>query len=483
MIKVIPPGSFAFDDPVARLVDVWSQGVDKAWAEKRAAVLTREISDIRPEPGHSFIHLISMGAHEAYGFNRNADAFNEKSGSFRLGNGKTVQLGGGLMQYHPTFMKYGHVYKHHKNDDPAKSIGEIKAAAYNPDMRRGELIIKVPHNMEWEQDLQKLASGKDVPFSMACKVANDMCTECGHRARTRKEYCPCLKDHISEITKQGNYIGAMNDIPGFFDISKVIRPADRIAWSLQKVAGLDLTTIGGAELAEQLGLSAPTWSPGYGDGRYAEKMSAANKLAEIEKHVDAMASGKENGQLKKVLFGCPASRMSDRDMSTLKQGSLNGVLKKLAQAEIVLHPTDFFQLVMGQKFSSIQDNVSAVTDTLPGMFNRLEKAGEINECIADGTYDSQDTAIPRHVCQLIEKLACDHSLAFVPVQNRAHVAIVSGVGPHLEQVKIGEKQAAASNQVDYLTKEYAKYLLSFVKESGCNELTTRLTVLRNYLRF
>lgn len=483
MIKVIPPGSFSFDDPVARLVDVWSQGIDRKWVEKRAAVLTREIADIRPEAGHSFIHLISMGASEAYGFNRNADGFNEKAGSFKLGNGKTVQLGGGLMQYHPTFMKYGHVYKHHKNDDPSKSIGEIKAAAYNPDMRRGELIIKVPHNLEWEDDLQKLASGKDVPFSMACKVANDMCTECGHRARTRKEYCDHLKNHISEITKEGHYIGAMNDVPGFFDISKVIRPADRIAWSLQKVASLDLATIGGAELAEQLGLSAPAWSPGYGGGSYAEKMSASDKLAEIEKHVDAMANGKENNQLRKVLFGCPSSRMSNQDMSTLKQGSLGGVLRKLAEAEIVLHPADFFQLVMGPKFSSIQDNVSMVVDTLPGMFDRLTKSGEASECAADTTYDPTDTAIPRHVSNLIEKLAGDHSMAYVPVQTRAYAAIVRGVSPWVEGAKIGEKQAAVSNQVGYLAKEYAKYILSFVKESGCNELTTRLTVLRNYLRF
>lgn len=484
MIKVIPPGSFSFDDPIARLVDVYSQGVDKSWMQKRAAVLTREIQDLRPEPGHSLIHLISLGAMDTYGYNRNADGFNEKAGSFTLGNGKVVQLGGGLTQYHPTFMKYGHVYKHHKNDDPAKAIGEIKAAAYNPEMRRGELIIRVPHNMEWEQDLQKLASGKDIPFSMACKVANDMCSECGNRARTRKDYCDHLRNHMSEITKEGNYIGAINDVPGFFDISKVIRPADRIAWSLQKVAALELGTIGGAELAEQLELSDPTWSPGFGSGSYAQKMSAASKLAEIEKHVDAMANGKDNDHLKKkTLFGCPSSRMTDRDMDQLKQGSLGGVLRKLAEAEIVLHPEDFFRLVMGQKYGSMADSASMVVDTLPGLFNHLAKSGEINECAADHSYDSTDTAVPRHVVDVIGRLASDHSLAYGPTQKRAAVAIVSGGSTPPLVHQDTEKRAAVSNQVNSLSKEYAKYVLSFVKESGCNELTTRLTVLRNYLRF
>lgn len=481
MIKVIPPGSFDFGDTTARLVDAHSRGVDRGWMQKRAAVFTREIAELRPEPHHSLIHLISMGSMEAYGFNRNADGFNEKSANFKLDNGKIIKLAGGLMDYHPTFMKYGHVYKHHKNDDPAKSIGSIKAAAYNPEMRRGELIISVPHGLEWDDDLQKLANGKDVPFSMACKVAYDICTACGNRARTRKEYCDHLRDNMSDITKQGNFIGAINDMPAFFDISKVIRPADRIAWSIQKVASLDLVKVGGAELAEMMCVSAPILE--IGTDEYSRKLAAADKLAAIEKQVEGLAHGSDNGHLKALAAGCPRGGLDDAAIRTLRTAPLNGALHSLGEAKVALAVGDFFRLVMGpEKYGSMADSIPMVESMLPGMFNRLSKSGEIGECAADSTYDSLHTAIPRSVKELVTKLASDHSLAYEPVKRRATFAAVRGGDvPELVQGEFN-KQAAVSKQAQYLCKEYAKYVLSFVKQSGMDELTNRLTVLRNYLR-
>jgi intein/homing endonuclease len=118
MIKVVFPHAFNFGLPVARLVDVHSGGIDHVWMQKRAAVLSKEISEIRPEQGHSFIHLITMGAQEFYGANRNGDGFNEKSARWEAFDPKpdgptSVMLDGGLMQYHPTFKKYAHVYKDH----------------------------------------------------------------------------------------------------------------------------------------------------------------------------------------------------------------------------------------------------------------------------------------------------------------------------------------------------------------------------------
>jgi hypothetical protein len=176
MIKVIGTDSFNFDAPAASLVDVHSRGVDKTWMTKRAAVLVEEIKSIKPEAGHSYIHLISLGAGEFTGANRNGDWFNEKAGEYEFsdpkpGKDKIIKLAGGLEEYHPTFMR-GHVFKHHKNTDPKQNIGEIKAAAYNPEMHRGELIIKVPHGQEWDSDLQKMANGTSPAFSMACKVAS-----------------------------------------------------------------------------------------------------------------------------------------------------------------------------------------------------------------------------------------------------------------------------------------------------------------------
>ena len=184
MIKVVNPESFNFDSPIAQLMDVHSRGLDKDWMVKRAAVLTQEMKDIKPESGYSYIHLISLGAGEFTSNNRNGDWWNEKAGEFELpepkeGIPKIIKLGGGLVEFHPTFMQ-GHVFKHHRNSDPKLAIGEIKAAAYNHDMHRGELIIKVPHGKEWDADLEKMAEGKQTSFSMAAKEPSDRCSICGN---------------------------------------------------------------------------------------------------------------------------------------------------------------------------------------------------------------------------------------------------------------------------------------------------------------
>ena len=91
MIKTIFSDSFDFGVPAVSLVEVWSRGLDRGWMKKRAAVLTREIAEIKPEPGHQFIHLISRGAQEHYGSNRNGDGFNEKRSSFEFPFPKSIE--------------------------------------------------------------------------------------------------------------------------------------------------------------------------------------------------------------------------------------------------------------------------------------------------------------------------------------------------------------------------------------------------------
>lgn len=188
MLKVVFPQAFNFNAPTARLMDVHARGVDAAWMQKRAAVLTAELKSVRPEKGHSFIHLITMGAQEYYGANRNGDGFNEKTAKWELpapkkGTPKIITLDGGLTQNHRTFLKYAHVFKDHVNKDPDLRSGDVHAEAYNPDMHRGELIIKV-QNDKWEPELEKLASGDDIAFSMSCKVPYDICFAAGTPIRT-----------------------------------------------------------------------------------------------------------------------------------------------------------------------------------------------------------------------------------------------------------------------------------------------------------
>lgn len=172
MNKLILTSSYDFDTPAVQLVDIHSRGVDKSWMQKRAAALTDEISGVQAEPGRSHLHVIAMGSTENYGPNRNADGFRRSE----------------LMNKHATFVTNGHVYKHHKNKDPQKASGIVKFSAYNEPMNRVELIIAVD-NDKWSKELEKLASGQDLPLSMACKVAHDVCSICNNKAPHRDKYC------------------------------------------------------------------------------------------------------------------------------------------------------------------------------------------------------------------------------------------------------------------------------------------------------
>lgn len=488
MLKVIPAGSYDFGVPQASLLKIWSRGPDRDYMHKRAAVMDSHIAGIRPEKGKSFIHLISLGGAEYYGFNRNGDGFNEKSAEVEIpepkkGVPKHVKLADGLHKFHQTFMKSGgHVFKHHKNTDPKYSIGEVVAETYNPDMHRGELIIKVADDHpDWQSEIQGLARGKDIPFSMSCKIAKDLCNWCGNRARSRMEYCDHLRYHMGEIIKSGHLVGAWNDDPFFFDISKVWRPADRIAWSFRKVAS-DLAPAGGAALADELGLVTPNWifdeKATTLSKYYQKKLACAHKMAEIEKIVDGMARGEDNPHLKAMCGACPPD-LPKSEMLKLQKQKLLDVLEGLGSAQICLSLRDFFRLVMNNDFSQVEPDLDDAEAMLPGLFNRLQDNGGLHECASDGAYDPTGDAIPLSIRNVLEGLIGPHSLRPGPAKRRMTITIIRGGS-------MPEKRAGysgQSKQADYLAREYAKYLLSYGLHAAGNAEGRELTVLRNRFRF
>lgn len=485
MLKIVLSGSFDFGIPTMSLVDVHRRGPDSTWMHKRAAVLTRELEGIRPEPGHSFLHLIDMGAQEAYGFNRNGDGFNEKAASFELpepkpGTPKIIKLAGGLIDYHPTFLKYGHVFKHHMNKDPQRAIGEIKAAAYNPEMRRGELIIKVPHGHEWDADLEKLASGKDIAFSMACKVAYDICSICGNRAKTRAAYCDHAANHMSAITKAGHQVGVINDAPSFFDISKVIKPADRIAFSMYKAASAT-AELCGAELAEEAGLIEPNlYVPQTPLSLlYQEKLAAVRKLADIEKEVELKAKGGDNKHLSELGAATKTDECSE-ELQKLKCCPLSQVLSSLHDARISLSLRDFFKLV--SKESIPDGDLDEAENLLPGMFGRMLSDGSADDNARDSAYDGVSGSLPKPIREMIEQMTGSHSMSGNPARMRVRVMIIRGVKPKVRQLET--KQASWNTKAAELVREYGRYQLSFaVREHQKDLPSNELTVLRNYLTF
>ena len=490
MVKLVLSSSFDFDTPHAALIDTYSRGLDYNALQKRASAFTEKLArQVKPEDGYSFIHLISMGAQEYFGCNKNGDGFNAKTAEYEFpdplpGKAKRQMLRGGLEQYHSTFKKSGHVFKGHRNDNPALSIGDIFAEAYNKDAHRGELIIKVANSHpDWCDDLQKLAHGKDIFFSMACKVPDDICSICSKHSRTRAEYCDHLAHNITDITKEGHAIFAINDETDYFDISKVVRPADRIAFSLYKAAEFS-RSMGGAELAEKMGIVFPHFASfeGAPSAKHA-KLAAAQKLADIEKRVSALARGEDNSHLRSVSKAIPED-MCDSDVDTLGSCKLCDALQGLADAQICLSVHDFMRLVLKSKHKdSIPDLLPAVKKRLPGIFTRLLSSGDADEIANDSSYDLPSVAsVPSHVRELVSRLASEHSSGHSPVLRRMQITIIRGnKEPRLQDAE--EKSASVSLQAEGLAREYAKYQLSFVK--SCSEglsYSGELTVLGNFAK-
>jgi len=487
MLKVVLPHAFNFGEPVARIADMHSRGLDRDWMQKRAAVLTKELAAVRPEKGHTFIHAISMGAQEAYGANRNGDGFNEKSATWHAfdpkpGGPTTLTLDGGLQQYHRTFIKHANVYKDHVNKDPALASGSIVAEAYNPDMRRGELLIKVS-NDKWGPELEKLARGEDIPFSMSCKVPYDICSACLNKAPSRKQYCEHLKSDMSQVKEAGHQVFAINDRPCFFDFSGVFRPADRIAWGLQKVASdgvMPEEWIPSTMLAEQWGLKIPTSVLFDSSPRpVQEKVAAMERLASMEKQIEA--TGRLFGS--EVDAGTPNGSLPEDELDKLRSVDWNELMGALSQAKICLPMKDFFRLMLGNKYDSVAGEMDNAQSLLPGIFSRmLNSCDGVEDVTGSPAYDPATSLMPKGVRDVIESIKPSMSLGEGPVGRRLQVTIIRHGGGPAQVFRKASSARSITKTAEYMAKQYATYQLAFVRaqEGAGDRLASGLALLQNY---
>lgn len=186
-----------------------------------------------------YVRINILGAGEYWSTNLNGDFFSEKM----------------LKEYHKTFMS-ARMYLHHDNDDPAKSIGKVIFASYNdaPDAKRVEVLVAIDrNNPRAAATIKKIENGEGINVSMGCRVPYDVCSKCGNKASSRKEYCEHLKHHMNELEPSGLRICAFNPVGDFFDVSDVGVPADPSSGFLEKVASLE--TISSAQLAEMYALA------------------------------------------------------------------------------------------------------------------------------------------------------------------------------------------------------------------------------------
>jgi hypothetical protein len=164
---------------------------------------------------------------------------------------------------------------HNCNKDPEASYGDILLSVYNPVYHRVELIIGVDEKKS-PDIIGRMENGDYPVWSMGTKIPYDVCSICGNKAPTRRQYCEHLRYMLNQIDPDTQRLVYADNInPKFFDISYVLVPADKTAMTLKKVAFVMPSgkTLSSAELAEK--------------AAQIRKESEEDKRATMEKDVPA----------------------------------------------------------------------------------------------------------------------------------------------------------------------------------------------------
>ncbi len=453
MIKVTE-SSYNFDRPISCIVPVGSKGIDTGWTVKTASLLSKELSEITSEPGTTVIHTLALGSTERYGPNRNADGFSRDH----------------CKKTHGSFVKSGRFHRNHDNKDPSKAIGKIVCSAYNDEMDRVELVVRLDNNKA-DEEVQKLSSGEDLPVSMGCRVAYDVCSICGHKAPSPKHYCEHTKTAMGKILHDGRQVYVDNPNPDFFELSSVHRPADRIGFTFRKVASAEV--ISSVKVAEALDLWLPAHVYAAESGQRAlNKLAALERLASMEKHIECDLSPMDK------IIGASTGSGSFIDSSGI--GRLVDNPEKgfgqLHANKVMLSLKDFIKLLEKAGLKGGTEAIEDIQDSLPGIFGRLLSSP--HEALASSYFDGDDGESCCLSSTNMMPLLSGCSLHAEPMQKRITITILRG-SKLASAARVYKKSTPFVNAIADL---YASYKLAFLThpKNLTDSLLTKSAILQHY---
>lgn len=449
MIKV------TYSSDISSTVGVGGEVVKSAsdLGKQAATIFHMEYEELKPPSGMTGIHLVALGDSEAYPMNRNGDLFPKEA----------------CVKYYPTFIKHGHVYEHHRNKDPKKSIGQIKAAAYNPDMHRIELYIWAD-NEKAHDHLERLEKTGEVPFSMACKVPNDRCSVCGaiRKCAGDESECDHIKYSLGKIAEDGTQIGTYNDEPTWFDISFVGRPADRIAWNLKVASDMpdQLTINSSVKQAEVEGYVLPDDLAIESD-RSKRKLCIMKKLAEAYSKCESWLSGetKPTGR-DKVRFELrklAGARVDDETLTRMRELDPSSAFAALGDAGIVMDARSLFKYAFGPNYYVVEHYVPHVEKAASEVIRSAVDTASCAEFCNDSRFDASQSGftpspVPGWLAADLMKSAAAYGFGTVDPVTSVLESIASGNEPSFS---VGSKEKSAEDVdpsvVRKLAKKYASY--------------------------
>lgn len=413
---------------------------------KRAAA--KHLLKYAKTPNQEDLHIIALGAYEGTGFNRNGDAFMEKDCEANHHYFKDADRA---------------VHRHHKNKPNDPKFGNIKAAAYNKEMKRVELIVGLDRD-KCADILDEQEKTGNTNWSMASKQAYDVCSWCDHKAKTDDDRCEHIPSKIGELNKIGQVCGMLNPNPKWFEISYVRRPADRIGMSLGKMAADSalspmlpkdfLNIYGEVYVPLHLGLSK----------KASDKRALLKKLSEMEKHIAGISrSGpKTSRDLYMARQSSEANQNSipGETIDELRKYAPEKLLKALAEEGILLNPEDFSKYLFGDRVD--QKNIQGMKSHLPSVYSDLEEEQD-GQVVNNEHYEpSESDIMPAQLKRLAGSMAPECSLDGDAVNKRRIRAILQAGGEGRKHQTTAPEQRSKQAFDKELAKEYAAYKLAAI---------------------
>jgi hypothetical protein len=443
----------------------WECSVEPVQLIVNPNVLTKAGSakdELRAEKtaGQTDALVIALGAYEGTGANRNGDIFKEAA----------------CESNYKTFLKTGKkgkdgkydgraLNRHHKNKPTDPKYGNIKAATYNKKMRRIELVIGLD-NDKCAEEIQKLAEGKQINVSMACKVAHDVCTWCGHEAKDDKHRCEHVPKKLGEINKQGEMCSMDNINPRWFELSIVGRPADRIGMSLKLASEKDYIKTAADYLEAYPGFVVPEDDEEtLVVSKYAsDKRALVRKLAAIEKRIEGIATSGPKDSKEKYLAQEKSKLkhsegLSDDTIDELRKYEPAKLLRALADNGIIFSPEDFIKYLFGASAlgGKAGDMFSQIREKVPNMFSSLS-----DDALHDEKFEpSSSDIMPKGLMQMVKNLFEDHSLFEKPAHGRImRITIVKRIPTGKLEAKKETSKPEKKAAFDEIVSQYAAYKLA-----------------------
>lgn len=254
-------------------------------------------------------------------------------------------------------LEYSDVRPFDRSNQVTRHVGNINGSVYRQikSVTR-RMYSGYVYNFEVEGDNSYVVN--DVAVHN-CKVPFDICSACKHQAKNVTEYCEHLKTAMGQTWSNGHKVYAINSMPRFFDISRVLIPADKTAYTLMKVAaagqrfvalGDDGTGCGSysrsgvlvpsAVIAERVKVAAAKLSAEKG-GELAKELPVGPVEAAADS-VGALARDAERARR----VAARERRLSGSALRKLAEHPVSQVLSSAAALGIVLQPDEFTRMLL-----------------------------------------------------------------------------------------------------------------------------------------